>query len=168
VQLLSRAKESLHYPARSGGAGKPATVAVIQLSGVTGANATLRNLGLRVVLVPVKDGCPSIISLPAPHVSPGKVFGSINLASGSRDGTMTVQAKGIPAGDLLVIAVASTGHGTEMSAGLTVPPAPACVTLLAGIPGPGSGQVRGSAPGGAPGPGTTVVLPGPGSGQGPA
>jgi hypothetical protein len=144
------------------------TVAVIQLSGVTGANATLRNLGLRVVLVPVKDGCPSVSSLPAPQVSPGKVSGSISMASGSKDGTITVQAKGIPAGDLLVIAVASTGPGTEMSARLTVPPAPACVTLPAGIPGPGSGRVRGSVPGGAPEPGATVVQTGPGSGQGPA
>src|SRR5215470_6379881 len=33
------------------------TVTISELSGVTGANATLRRLGLRVVLVPVKPGC---------------------------------------------------------------------------------------------------------------
>jgi hypothetical protein len=127
------------------------TVAVMNPSGVTGANATLHKLGTRVVVVPVRPGCPALESLPAPPGSPGKVSGSIRVnsaASGSKDGSITVQAKGIPAGDLLVIAVASTSHGTTMAARMTTPPAPACVTLPAGAPAPGNRVVRGHGPGG--------------------
>lgn len=136
------------------------TVALTDLSGVTGANATLHNLGTRVVVVPVRAGCPSIESLPLPAGAPGKVSGSVRVdaaASGSKDGSITVQAKGIPAGDLLVVAVEVASHGTAMSSRLTAAPAPACVTMPAGIPGPGSEHVSGSAPGGPHEPGGTVV-----------
>jgi hypothetical protein len=137
------------------------TVAVMKMSGVTGANATLHQLGTRVVVVPVRPGCPSLESLPAPSRLPGKVSGSIRIgtaAGGSKDGSITVQAKGIPAGDLLVIAVASTSHGTTMAARLTAPPAPACVTMPAGVPAPGKRAVTGHGPGGA-----VVQTTGPGS-----
>ena len=136
------------------------TVAVTDLSGVTGANATLRNLGLRVVVVPVKAGCQSIMSLPDPPVQPGRDSGPIGLM-GVKGGSVTVEAHGIPAGDLLVIAVSSTGDGTQMALQLTSPPAPACVTLPPGMPGPGRpGSGSGVAP--APG-GHKAVRTGPGS-----
>lgn len=41
-------------------------VAVYQASGVAGANARLHAPGARVVVVPVRPGCPSISSLPHP------------------------------------------------------------------------------------------------------
>ena len=42
------------------------TLAVTKTSGISGANAALRKLGDRVVVVPVEPGCPSLGSLPAP------------------------------------------------------------------------------------------------------
>lgn len=136
------------------------TVALTDLSGVTGANATLRKLGTRVVVVPVRAGCQSIDSLPLPPASTGRMSGSIWVdaaASGSKAGSITVRAKGIPAGNLLVIAVEVTSRDTAMSARLTTPPAPACVSMPTGIPGPS----------GAPAPGGTVVqTTGPGNGPG--
>ena len=130
------------------------TVALTDLSGVTGANATLHNLGMRVVVVPVKAGCPSIMSLPDPPVQQGRVSGSIGLTA-VKGGSVTVEAHGIPAGDLLVVAVSNTGNGTQMAVRMTKPPAPACVTLPPGMPGPGipGGRMHGSGTGSAPAPG---------------
>ncbi len=66
----------------------------------------------------------------------------------SRNGSVTVSAQGIPAGDILVVGVESSGHGpltggTVTSAGvLTSPPAPSCISPPAAPPagngGPGS------------------------------
>jgi hypothetical protein len=145
------------------------TVTLTNLSGVTGANATLHKLGARVVVVPVRPGCPAIDSLPLPVDPPGLARGAIWVNSvaigGSADGTIIVQAEGIPARDLLVVAVEATSQSTTLSAQLTTAPAPACVTMPAGIPAPGTGRhVSGSAPSGAPAPGGTVVqTTGPGS-----
>jgi hypothetical protein len=145
------------------------TVAVTDLSGVTGANATLHHLGLRVVVVPVKAGCPSIMSLPDPPAPPGKVSGAIGL-TGVNGGSVTVEAHGIPAGDLLVIAVSKAANGTQMAVRLTSPPAPACVTIPPGMPGPGipGGGGHGSGAGGAPAPdGKKVVRTGSGGAPAP-
>jgi hypothetical protein len=121
------------------------TLAVYQESGITQANARLRQLGDNVVVVPVRPGCPSLSSLPAPAL-PAK--GKISVQSTkSSDGSITVNARGVPAGDILVIAAEITAHGREMGASLTSPPAPSCVSLLAppsGNGGPGSGAVHDS------------------------
>jgi hypothetical protein len=83
------------------------TLAVYQTSGIAGANSKLHELGDRVVVVPVQAGCPSIGSLPVPAV-PAKQI-SVQV-SGSSDGSVTVDAQGIPAGDILVLGV-STADG---------------------------------------------------------
>jgi hypothetical protein len=116
------------------------TLAVHQESGIAGANARLRQLGDgQVVVVPVKAGCPGVGSLPAPA---GPRSGHIPLQTTvSRDGSVTVKAKGIPAGDILVVGVATTTHGSMVTSGggsaLTSPPAPACVSLPS-APAPGA------------------------------
>jgi hypothetical protein len=140
------------------------TVSISELSGVTGANTTLRNLGMRVVVVPVKAGCPSVMSLPDPPVLPGKVSGSASMRGAK--GSLTVDARGIPAGDLLVIAASQAGDGTEMSARLTAPPAPACVTLPAQMPGRGHSSGGGQGPAGGKDPGGVSVRTGSGGGTG--
>src|SRR5215472_13451010 len=56
------------------------TLAVYQESGIAQANAKLQLLGDRVVVVPVRPGCPSIHSLPPPAVRTHK--GSIAMKSG--------------------------------------------------------------------------------------
>jgi hypothetical protein len=116
------------------------TLAVHQESGIAGANARLRQLGDgQVVVVPVKAGCPGVGSLPAP-AAPRSGHIPLQVAV-SRDGSVTVKAKGIPAGDILVVGVATTTHGSMVTSGggsaLTSPPAPACVSLPS-APAPGA------------------------------
>lgn len=118
------------------------TVSISDLSGVSGANAKLQNLGDRVVLVPVRAGCPSISSLRGPAVAPGKTSGTVTASKGS--GTITVDAHGIPDGDLMVLAVQQTSTTIRIAGRLTAPPAPGCVSLPTGAPaGTGTGSRQG-------------------------
>ena len=117
------------------------TLDVYTESGIAGINTKLHQVGDdQVVVVPVGAGCPSISSLPAPAVPPS---GHIAVQGGGSvdNGSVTVHAQGIPAGDILVVAVEThtTGntHYGMSTARLTSPPAPGCVSLPA--PPPGSG-----------------------------
>jgi hypothetical protein len=113
------------------------TLAVYRESGIAQANAELHQLGDRVVVVPVRPGCPSIHSLPPPAVRP-RHKGSITIASAkSRDGYIKVSASGIPAGDILVVGFEVTGNSSSGGASLTSPPAPSCVSPF---PAPPSGK----------------------------
>jgi hypothetical protein len=116
------------------------TLAVYQESGITQANAKLRQLGDNVVVVPVGAGCPSITSLRAPAVQPSNPI-SVQ-ASGSVGGAITVNAHGVPAGDVIVVAAETSAQGSQTQSVLTSPPTPSCVSLPAtttgGGPGPGS------------------------------
>ncbi|HEY6501252.1 MAG TPA: hypothetical protein VIZ20_17620 [Streptosporangiaceae bacterium] len=104
------------------------TLAVYQRAGIAQANAKFHRLGEPVVVVPVRAGCPSISSLPKPAV-PGKAT-RISVKGGrSADGSITVDAHGIPAGDILVLGVQTTAHGSQTGGGLTSGPAPSCVSL---------------------------------------
>jgi hypothetical protein len=112
-------------------------LAVYQASGISQANAKLRQLGDNVVVVPVRPGCPPINSLPKPAVLP-EDKGKISVQSSrSRDGSITVNAQGVPAGDILVVGAEITAQGTQMAASLTSPPAPGCVSLPASPSGSG-------------------------------
>jgi hypothetical protein len=136
------------------------TLAVYQASGIAQANAKLRQLGDHVVVVPVRAGCPSLGSLPAPAVRAKDISVGVG-GSRSSNGSITVNAHGVPAGDILVVAIEVTAQGTQAAAGLTSPPAPSCVSLPAlppGSGGPGSGSMSGS--GGGPG---SSAVPGSGS-----
>lgn len=109
------------------------TLAVYQKSGIAEANAKLRLLGDKnVVLVPVEPGCPGISSLRKPAV-PARISGetSTSVRGGNGGGTVTVDAPGIPDKDILVIAVQNTGQYSEGAGRLTSPPAPSCVSLPA-------------------------------------
>ena len=113
------------------------TLAVYQASGIAGANARLRQLGdKQVVVVPVEAGCPSPGSLPAPAVS-GHGHRISTQTEISRNGSVTVNAQGIPAGDILVVGVETTGRSSLGGGALTSPPAPSCISLPAPPPGTG-------------------------------
>jgi hypothetical protein len=114
------------------------TVALTSASGIAGANQTLRSLNARVVVVPERAGCPSITSLPAPAVAmKAQIMDSLQIDKESA----TVNAHGIPAGDLLVLAVSSTGNAVRVSSALTSPPAPGCVSVPAAGPGSGGNSI---------------------------
>jgi hypothetical protein len=106
------------------------TVAVHQESGIAGANAKLAQLGDgRVVVVPVMAGCPDIYSLPAPPVS---WSGAPVLAVSAETGSVTVSAKGVPTGDIMVVAFDTSGPTRFRASKLTSPPAPSCVSIPSG------------------------------------
>ncbi len=57
-------------------------------------------------MVPEGAGCPSVHSLPAPPVDiKGQALSTLDVNKEAA----TVNAKGIPAGDIMVLAVSSTG-----------------------------------------------------------
>jgi hypothetical protein len=123
------------------------TLAVYQASGIAQANAKLRQLDDNVVVVPVQPGCPDIGSLPTPAAPPNSEISV--WATGSSDGSITVNAHGVPDGDIIVVGAETTAQGTEMASRLTSPPLPSCVSLPAppSNGGPGSGAVGGSGSG---------------------
>lgn len=102
------------------------TLALYQAAGISQANAKLRHLGDEIVVVPVRPGCPSITSLSGPAVPPAK--GKMIMVEVSAK-SLTVNAKGVPAGDIMVVAADPSGIGTGMTASLTSPPVPSCVSL---------------------------------------
>ena len=115
------------------------TVAVWRPSGIPEANRALRSLNARVVIVPEGAGCPSIRSLPAPLVDiKGQTLSGLDINKESA----TVNAKGIPAGDVMVLAVSSHGQAVQVSAALTRPPAPSCVSVPPPQPGNGNRAVQ--------------------------
>jgi hypothetical protein len=110
------------------------TVAVNRPSGVAGANAALHAIRARVVVVPVRPGCPPIGSLPRPHPAPHP---SVSVAtrvtkSGHRSVTVKVWGKGgIPPGDTMVLAFTGDPRGgTAVGAGgIITGRVPRCVSL---------------------------------------
>jgi len=116
------------------------TLDVYRESGIAGINTKLHQLGDgQVFVVPVEPGCPR----PAPPaVSTIGVEISVG-ASRSSDGSVTVDAHGIPAGDILVVGFVTTANGTYGGSIVTSPPAPSCISLPA-PPGGGSGSGSGS------------------------
>lgn len=111
------------------------TISINRLSGVEKVNTALHSLGVAVVAVPVRTGCPVIGSLP--HASPAD-HGSltVNAAGGTNNGdanaTVTLNVHGIPAGDTALLAVSSSPDGRLQAAtSLIAGAAPACVSLPA-------------------------------------
>ncbi|HEY0806846.1 MAG TPA: hypothetical protein VGD84_17370, partial [Pseudonocardiaceae bacterium] len=71
------------------------TISLSELSGVDGANGKLHNLGLPVVVVPTRPGCPAV----KPALSPASHQLTSALARTGKDGSITVDVRGVPAGD---------------------------------------------------------------------
>jgi hypothetical protein len=116
------------------------TIMISQLSAIADANGTLHNRGDRMVVVPVRAGCPAFDSLPVVQVNdrgrPLYPFGF----SGSD--SITVDAHGVPAGDTAVIAVQTYSNEIVMESAVIKGPVPSCVTVAIG-------QFRASKNGGA-------------------
>ena len=113
-------------------------LAVYREPGIAQANAKLKSIGARVIVVPVRAGCPSIDSVRKPAVP---VRGKVRVqGSVSRDGQVTVQAEGIPRGDVILVATETSGQLRQTASTITTLPAPHCVSLPAPPPGPGAGH----------------------------
>jgi hypothetical protein len=118
------------------------SLAVYKEAGIAQANAKLQAIGAKVVVVPVRAGCPSISTVPKPKVP---LRGPIKVQSSQgQDGSITVQAHGVPRGDIIVVATETSGKLRETASTVTSPPAPHCVSLPTPPSGPsGSGNTSG-------------------------
>ncbi|HXP58674.1 MAG TPA: hypothetical protein VN847_27185 [Streptosporangiaceae bacterium] len=117
------------------------SLAVYREAGVAQANAKLRAIGARVIVVPAGAGCPSVGSLRKPAVpvtGPVRVQGSV-----SSDGSVTVNAQGVPRGDVIVVATETSGKTRETASAITSLPVPHCLSLPTPPPGSGSGHSSG-------------------------
>jgi hypothetical protein len=116
------------------------SVTVNNVSGVGGANTALQKLRARVVVVPVKAGCPSIDSLPKaqPGLHPAVWVASRMDSDGHR--SVSVRIKGtIPAGDTMILAFSGDEQtGSVGAGGIITGPVPSCVSLPAAPQGGGS------------------------------
>ena len=110
------------------------SVTVDRASGVAGANAALQAIRARVVVVPVRPGCPPIGSLPHPRPAPHpavSVMTGVN-GHGHRSVTVKVGNGGIPAGDTMILAFSGSGApgSTSLGAGgIITGRVPRCVSL---------------------------------------
>jgi len=95
------------------------TVSVSRQSGVAGANAALHRIHARVVVVPVRPGCPPIGSLPRPRpaLHPAMSVGTGVGKNGHRSVTVKVGKGGIPRGDTLILAFVGSGKPGTLSGG---------------------------------------------------
>lgn len=118
------------------------SLAVYKEAGVAQANAKLRAIGAKVVVVPVEAGCPSLGSVRKPAVP---VTGPVRVqGSESSDGSITVNAQGVPRGDVIVVATETSGKLSETASTITSLPVPHCVSLPAAPPGSSGSGPSGS------------------------
>lgn len=110
-------------------------LAVYQQAGVAQANAKLKAIGAKVIVVPVEAGCQSLNSVRQPAVP---VIGKVKIqGSQSSDGSITVNAQGVPRGDVIVVATQTSGKLRQTASAITSLPVPHCVSLPAPPAGPG-------------------------------
>ena len=117
------------------------SVSVYRASGVAGANAALRALRARVVVVPVRQGCPAIGSLPRPQPAPHPGVWVRSGVGQSGHRSVSVKIKGnIPKGDTMILAFSGNPRsgGAVGAGGIITGPVPSCVSLPS-APSGGSG-----------------------------
>jgi len=99
---------------------------------VAGANATLYAMRARIVVVPVRPGCPPIGSLPRPQPAPHPAVWVKSGVNGHGHRSVSVKIKGsIPAGDTMILAFTGDPHsgGSVGAGGIITGPVPRCVSL---------------------------------------
>jgi hypothetical protein len=107
------------------------SVSVDNASGVAGANAALDKMHARVVVVPVRPGCPPIGSLRHPRPAPHPAMSVTVGVSKQGHRSVSVKIKGsIPAGDTMILAFTGSPHSGSVGAGgIITGPVPSCVSL---------------------------------------
>jgi len=129
------------------------SVSVSQSSAIDAANAKLTALGVRVVVVPARAGCPNFDSVTVHNQDLDLDHGSVWVAVGGQNGqisSITVNAKGVPKDETMVLAFETTSGDMFGASGFVVGKPPTCVSLPAPPigPRPNSGQGSGHQSGG--------------------
>ena len=123
-------------------------VSVYRASGVAGANAALHAIHARVVVVPVRPGCPAIGSLPRPRPAPHPEVWVESGVGKSGHRAVSVKIKGsIPKGDTMILAFSGNPRGgSAMGAGgIITGPVPSCVSIPSAPSGGGGTSSAGAA-----------------------
>jgi hypothetical protein len=120
------------------------SVSVDNASGVAGANVALDGMHARVVVVPVRPGCPSLGSLPRPQPAPHPAVSVGTRVNAQGHRSVSVKIKGsIPAGDTMILAFSGNPRSGSVGAGgIITGPVPRCVSLPS-APSGGSGPSNG-------------------------
>jgi hypothetical protein len=106
------------------------SVSVSQPSAINAANAKLRAIGVRAVIVPVRAGCPSFDSVTVKTRPGASVSTTVRLDPGNgRIAGITVNAKGVPAGETMVLAFGGTSGDTFGVSGFVQGAVPHCISL---------------------------------------
>jgi hypothetical protein len=117
------------------------TVSLRDISGVTGANAELRKLGVPAVAVPMTEDCTATVVPDGRSVRSGAVTAS-NDNSGS--GAVSFPVDSIPAGDTLVLAAQVSDRQVSLALITVRGDAPTCVPANAlPVPAPGAAPEKG-------------------------
>jgi len=103
------------------------TVSIAEISGIAGANAKLRELGVPAAAVPMREGCPDPkLATNAPNQNDA----GWDVTWPGQGGKIIFDSRSIPAGDTVVLgAWDSKGH-VALSYLMVSGPAPSCVPLL--------------------------------------
>ena len=107
------------------------TVSIWKISGVAGANAELRKLGVPAVAVPMREDCTASLSRdPDAHM----IGSAIRNPGDDRYGSVRFSASDIPAGDTLVLAAQQRPDGiVTLTDAFTRGHAPACLPTPPGV-----------------------------------
>jgi hypothetical protein len=115
------------------------TVSLRKITGVDGANAELRRLGVPAVAVPMREDCTATFT---PDNPSRKGSFSMTARGDGQSGSVTFDPSAIPAGDTMILAAqASPGGGVALGTAFTRGPVPECLPL---VPRAGQGDVQGS------------------------
>lgn len=107
------------------------TVSLRDISGVDGANAELRKLGVPAMAVPMSRTCTT------PVIPDQRPLGAAPITSSARSGnsgtgnsgSVTFSAGSIPEGDTMVLAALTSDRQVSLAATIVRGPAPACVPM---------------------------------------
>jgi hypothetical protein len=115
------------------------TVSLSKITGVDGANAELRKLGVPAVAVPMREGCTATFT---PDNRSGNGAFSATARGGTGSGSVTFDPSAIPTGDTMILAAQTPpGGGVALGIAFTRGPAPQCLPLA---PPPSQGDAGGS------------------------
>lgn len=108
-------------------AGGDVTVTIRETTGIDGANAELRELGVPAVVVPVRPGCVDLDDLAHTPAADGVTKGEFLMATGE----ITFRAFGVPEGQTVVLFVERPTEADRVAMGIAMVDGdpPDCVTL---------------------------------------
>lgn len=105
------------------------SISISQASAVNDVNYRLKVLGERVAVVPVRPGCPNIETLSLVQHDQTILPQAVKPRALTSDGSVIIDARGVPDGDLALIAYDETRNSFGVGFALIKGAAPSCVSV---------------------------------------